>query len=416
MSGASQGRTAALAHALLRPVQDGPHETPEWVEDGVPFLSVDGIVDNRLKFTGCRYISRDADIEYSRKSKPQRGDVLLTKAASIGKVALVDTDADFNVWSPLAILRPDPALLDSRFLYFALQATGVQDQLQTSSTSNTQQNVAMSDISALKIFLPSIGRQRAVGEYLDRETGRIDALITAKRRMVELWDERKRIWLAEHYDSFAADFGLAKMKRMVRGLRQGWSPQCEDRRPETGEWSVLKAGAVNGGTFRSTERKVLPSTETVRHEYLVRAGDLLINRANGSLENLGSAATAPDEVPEHTLFCDKIFRVQLDEANVDARWLAAMLAAYQVRDALMLGVSGAEGMANSLPSSVILDVRVPKADVEHQRKFVVDWLRFEDDTRRLIGTVESSVALLGERRQELITAAVTGQIDIPEAA
>ena len=81
-------RLVSLKRLLAEKVSDGPHETPKFQDDGVPFLSVDGIQDNRLVFNGCRYVTEDEHQRYSRKCKPQYGDVLLGKAASVGKVAM----------------------------------------------------------------------------------------------------------------------------------------------------------------------------------------------------------------------------------------------------------------------------------------------------------------------------------------
>ena len=239
----------------------------------------------------------------------------------------------------------------------------------------SQWDLPWEEFQNISVDLPSVTTQRAIADYLDRETARIDALIAAKRQLARLISDRTGNWLTRQYDSYAHRFGLIKLKYLVRGLRQGWSPQCEDRLPDVGEWSVIKAGAVNGGKFHSAERKTLPTSEIVRREYLLHPGDLLINRANGSLDNLGSAAVIPCDAPERTLLCDKVFRVELAETQVDTRWLAAMLGTAPAREAMLLGVSGAEGMANSLPTSVILNIEVPNADLGDQIGFVDSWSR-----------------------------------------
>ena len=93
-----------LKNVLQRRITDGPHTTPEFVDDGMPFLSVDGIQDGELKFDGCRYISEADHEEYRRKALPQRDDLLMGKAASTGKIARVKVDFEFSIWSPLALL------------------------------------------------------------------------------------------------------------------------------------------------------------------------------------------------------------------------------------------------------------------------------------------------------------------------
>lgn len=152
----------ALSHLLARRVSDGPHETPDFLEKGVPFLSVDAFSVDGLRFQGCRYISEKDHRRYSLKARPQRGDVLMTKAAAIGRVAMVETEREFNVWSPIAILRPNVALLRSDYLAHILRSEDLQRQMALRATSNTQQNLAMADIGALRIPLPPLALQEQI--------------------------------------------------------------------------------------------------------------------------------------------------------------------------------------------------------------------------------------------------------------
>ncbi|MBC7609597.1 MAG: hypothetical protein H7228_08505 [Polaromonas sp.] len=94
-----------LKNVLDSPITDGPHSTPEFLYEGIPFLSVDGIQDGELQFEGCRYVSIADHQHFAKKAAPRKGDVLLGKAASTGKIAQVKVDFEFNIWSPLALLR-----------------------------------------------------------------------------------------------------------------------------------------------------------------------------------------------------------------------------------------------------------------------------------------------------------------------
>lgn len=57
-------------------VKDGPHETPKFIDDGIPFFSVDSIQNCKLVFEGSRYISREDHERFSLKCRPSKGDVL----------------------------------------------------------------------------------------------------------------------------------------------------------------------------------------------------------------------------------------------------------------------------------------------------------------------------------------------------
>lgn len=187
----ADGQLVALKFGLSRAISDGPHETPEFISEGIPFLSVDGIQDGRLTFEGCRFISEQDHLRYSAKIKPERGDVLMGKAASTGKIAIVDTDREFNVWSPLAILRPAPHRLDGRWIEWALKAPIAQAQIDMACTYNTQKNISMDDIGRLRIAFPSLGEQRRIAAFLDEQTAKIDRMIAETERFIELSKERR---------------------------------------------------------------------------------------------------------------------------------------------------------------------------------------------------------------------------------
>jgi type I restriction enzyme, S subunit len=143
------------------PVTDGPHETPEFLAKGIPFLSVDNIVDNKLDFTELRYISKQDDEKYSKKCKPQRNDILFGKAASVGKVAIVDTDDDFNIWSPLALIRLKKSYVPGYFYNF-FQTSFFYNEVIRYTNVNTQGNISMKDIKKIYCLVPTKPEQEAI--------------------------------------------------------------------------------------------------------------------------------------------------------------------------------------------------------------------------------------------------------------
>lgn len=181
-----------LSSVLSGRISDGPHETPEFVDDGVPFLSVDNIIDDGISFDGCRRISEAAHLVYARKSFPRRGDVLVTKAAAVGRVALVETDRVFNVWSPLAILRPDKTAVLPEYLHAALLGGAAQSLMKLASTSNTQENLSMRDLAALRIAVPSLRRQAEVVAQVVKSAKATSVTASALGRQIALLLERRQ--------------------------------------------------------------------------------------------------------------------------------------------------------------------------------------------------------------------------------
>ena len=156
------------------PVTDGPHLTPQFLVDGVPFLSVNNLIENRIDFRDLRFISQADHELFSRKCKPRKNDILLGKAASVGKVALVDSDLEFNIWSPIALIRinSDNA---PRFVYYQLQSADIVEQITLLTNSSSQGNIGMGDIEKLTLRLPALDEQGAIAEVL----GEMDAELSS---------------------------------------------------------------------------------------------------------------------------------------------------------------------------------------------------------------------------------------------
>ena len=182
----------SLAYVLAAPITDGPHETPEFTESGVPFLSVDNIQESQINFSDTRFISNEENVRFSRKSKPRPGDVLLTKAASVGKVALVATDLEFNIWSPIAILRPNHEILSSEYLWWLFRSPRIQMQLQLYATSNTQQNISMRDLSSIRLDVPSLDTQVQCVNQLNKVDAWSRSLMTKISKDTDLLKERRQ--------------------------------------------------------------------------------------------------------------------------------------------------------------------------------------------------------------------------------
>lgn len=167
------------------PVTDGPHLTPKFLDDGIPFLSVNNLVGNKIDFTDLRYISNTDHEEFSKKCRPKKNDVLLGKAASVGKVAIVDVDIEFNIWSPIALVRVNTDH-EPRFVYYQLQSADLNKQIALLTNSSSQGNIGMGDIERLVLSLPEKPEQAAIVAVLsdmDSELAELETQLTKTRTL-----------------------------------------------------------------------------------------------------------------------------------------------------------------------------------------------------------------------------------------
>ena len=188
----SHWKEVRLKNILAQRITDGPHLTPMFVDEGVPFLSVDGIQNGELVFESCRYISHEDHAEFCKKAKPQQDDILMGKAASTGKIARVKVDFYFSIWSPLALIRIQQANAVPAYVEYTLSNHRSQAEIDTLCTSNTQKNISMDDIPRLTLCLPPLDEQRAITNFLEHETAKIDSLIREQEKLIELLNEKRQ--------------------------------------------------------------------------------------------------------------------------------------------------------------------------------------------------------------------------------
>jgi type I restriction enzyme, S subunit len=153
-----------LRRLLAMPITDGPHETPEFLDEGVPFVSAEAVSSGEIDFARIRgFISAADNARYSRKYAPKTGDIYVVKSgATTGRAAIVRDFTEFNIWSPLAVLRPK-AEVPSSFLLTLVRSDMFQRALSLSWSWGTQQNIGMGSLGRIAVPVPTPEERREIG-------------------------------------------------------------------------------------------------------------------------------------------------------------------------------------------------------------------------------------------------------------
>ena len=194
--------TNRILYLLEQPITDGPHTTPEMQDSGIPFVSAEAVScgNGRIDFDHIwGYISEEFYKECCRKYTPRRDDIYMIKSgATTGRVAIVDTDEIFTIWSPLAVFRCNKELMLPKFMFYSLQADFFQMQVQLGWTYGTQQNIGMRTLEHLKICVPPIDEQIKISTYLDEVITQIDELSENKQKQLDAMNKHKASLIFEY--------------------------------------------------------------------------------------------------------------------------------------------------------------------------------------------------------------------------
>lgn len=325
------------------------------------------------------------------------------------------------------------ASLRPKYGWYLMNHRIMREQFDLNSNSTTGlANLNSTIIGQALITVPPLGEQDSILSFLDRETAKIDALIDKQDQLMATLREDRTATVthavtkglqpdAEMKDSgvewlgqIPEDWRSVPLKRLIVKIEQGVSPQAYAELADSESWGVLKSGCVNGGVFADVQHKKLPKDFEFDPKIIVRKGDLLVCRASGSPSLVGSTAIVKD-LRYQLILSDKIFRIVPDSAN-SSRYLEWVMNSRVYRQQVLGAISGAEGLANNLPSSELRGFLFPNPPLTEQLQIAehLDDVCAQIDA--LIAKSNKVIASLGEYRSALITAAVTGKIDVRETA
>lgn len=306
----------------------------------------------------------------------------------------------------LHVLRPGPRL-DERFLFYAVQTSFFLQQGKGHMFGVAgQKRVPEQFVTDYKLDLPPIEEQRAIVRFLDEQTAKIDALVEAKGLL------RQR--LAEERAALIDDV-VTGSHFLPDRVPPGWAMWrnktlfSEVNEPSEADLELLTVSHLTGVTPRSEKHVYMFLAESFEDYKACRPGDLVINTMWAWMGAAGVSRTRGIVSPSYAVYRP------LQGAPV----LSAFLD-YVIRSRFYVGMMSAhsEGVWRSrlrLYSDEFLRMPFPLPPLDEQRRIVLDLDNCLEANRCLEATLHDSIVRLQEYRAALITAAVTGQIDVTKA-
>lgn len=180
------------------PMTDGPHETPTFVDSGIPFVSAEASHDGRIHLDECRgFITREQHEVYCQKVRPHKNDIFIVKSGSTtGKTVMVDFDEEFSIWSPLALVRCNNLAMP-RYVFFYCTSVMFQKQVRDNWSFGTQPNIGMGVLENLRLPLPEIEEQRAIADTLDAYWSKVLQVKCNLKKQIEEFQSLKTRIIAD---------------------------------------------------------------------------------------------------------------------------------------------------------------------------------------------------------------------------
>lgn len=282
------------------------------------------------------------------------------------------------------------------------------------------------ELRGLRVALPPIDEQRRIADFLDAVLFEIDSLAQMRRQQLNLLDERYAAAISELlvpgiangrvrnqlWPWLPAHTPTARLGHLARIQAGVTVDGARGKSPDDAEYPYLRVANVQGEKVDLSEIKKIVISNSIAKRSLLRSGDVLMTEANGNPDNLGRGAVWRGEVA-NAVHQNHVFAIRVDQRKLLPDFLAALMASVHGRRYFRF-TSTQVGIATT-SSSKVLDFPVPVLALNEQRVVARRCQEAREATHRAAEVLDRQLTLLAERRQALITAAVTGQIDVTTA-
>lgn len=159
-------------------VFDGPHATPKTVEHGPIFLGIGALQNGRIKLGETRHVTPDVFKTWTRRVKPQAGDVVFSYETRLGEAAIIPDGFECCLGRRMALVRADRKRLEPRYFLYQFLSPYFQELIRSRTIPGaTVDRIALKEFPSFVIPLPPLDEQRAIAETLGALDDRIDNLL-----------------------------------------------------------------------------------------------------------------------------------------------------------------------------------------------------------------------------------------------
>ena len=366
-----------------------------------------------------------------RRFSLRRGDVLITKDSEswtdIAVPALVAEDlpgvlAGYH----LAHIRPGPEC-DGAFLAYAFAAIGPRHQFHVNANGITRFGLSGDAIRTALFAVPPLEEQRGIVAFLQRETTRIDTLVAKKQRLLELLQERRSALITRAVTKGldpkvpVKDSGVKWLGKMpahwkVRRLKTFADVQLSnvDKKSVENEEPIRLCNYVdvyyNERITSDLDFMHATATPDQIRRFSLRRGDVLITKDSESWTDIAVPALVAEDLPG-VLAGYHLAHIR-PGPECDGAFLAYAFAAAGLQDQFHVGANGITRFG--LSGGVIRTSVFPLPPM-HEQHMIAEYLERETgNVDVIVARIRVAIEQLREFRATLISAAVTGQIDVRE--
>lgn len=403
----------------IKKIIDNRGRTPPTGNIGIPLLEAKQMDGNAIFSNSIfeKYISKEAHNKFIRDDVIEN-DILFVTVGTVGKTNLVPQNSTYTIAQNIVGLRIREDMNPLYFLFY-FRSQEIKAAMNATNKNSILDSIKISDFIQTNICIPHINEQSQIAAFLDHETGKIDGLIEKQQLLIKLLKEKRQAVI-----NHAVTKGLNPSSPMkdsgvewIGDIPEHWKTRplkflCsyndevlpENMHPDY-EIEYVDIGSVSANDGIQKTEKILYCNAPSRAKRVVRDGDVIISTVRTYLE-----AIAPINTPPKNMVVSTGFAVIRPNKRLKKGYTSyALRSAGFIKEVIIRSVGISYPAINASDLVNIKTIEPPLDEQKEISLFLDNQTTKIDD---LISKAQAAITLMQERRTALISAAVTGKIDV----
>ena len=166
-------------------VRDGTHDSPKYLDLGIPFITSKNLKENKIDFSEVNFISEEDHIKFSQRSNVENGDILFGMIGTIGSPVIVKKEFEFSIKN-VALIKFNKSSINNKYILNLLKSSMIENQFLKLSNGGVQKFISLSTIRELQIPVPEVEEQEKIASVLSVVDKKIEEYENKKQKLEEL--------------------------------------------------------------------------------------------------------------------------------------------------------------------------------------------------------------------------------------
>ncbi|MCK5708767.1 MAG: restriction endonuclease subunit S [Candidatus Aureabacteria bacterium] len=387
-------------------ITDGTHQTPNYFEKGVIFLSSKNVKSQKIDWDNVKYIDKKQHLEMHKRIAPRLNDILLAKNGTTGVAALVDRDVIFDIYVSLAFLRPLPIVFPLYLLNF-INSPIAKKQFNKRLKGAGVPNLHLQEIREVQLPIPPLPEQKRIVKILDEIFTAIDKAKANAEKNLSNSKELFKSYLNGVFCNRGKDWEEKKLGEVTTKIGSGATPRGGNASYKEEGISLVRSMNVHDFYFREKKLAFIDKAQAdALSNVTVQENDVLLNITGASIARCCVIPNKylPARVNQHV----SIIRAKDD--IVSPFFLNLLLTSKFYKDQLLFtGEQGATRQAVTKAQLEAFKISIPKSLTK--QKVIANKLdMLSAETKKMEFIYHQKIDALEELKKSILKKAFKGEL------